>query len=138
MCFLRLKMILGLEYVRSLYIVFFGNLFFNVLKIYNFCSFTVLGDELNVYSVRRNRHRIGNKKQLLVKILIYLCHSFQPIPPSPSSSEGSKLDILRVLQEDQDRALSKIIFTGSSKGLLAGLMKIMRKLVTTLPQVAGA
>ena len=63
MCFLRLKMILGrIEYVRSLYKVLFGNLFVNVLKIYNSCSFTVLGDELNVYSVRRNRHRIGNKK----------------------------------------------------------------------------
>ena len=48
MCFLRLEMILGIEYVRSLYKVFFGNLFVNVLKIYNFCSFTVLGDELNV------------------------------------------------------------------------------------------
>jgi len=45
-------MILGIEYVRSLYKVFFffGNLFYNVLKIYNFCSFTVLGGELNVYS----------------------------------------------------------------------------------------
>jgi len=52
MCFLRLEIILGRSnIVRSLYkVFFFGNLFYNVLKIYNFCSFTVLGGELNVYS----------------------------------------------------------------------------------------